>query len=136
MRTQRIGERRIDGSGLDRRRGLVERRATPPATVTVERELRDQEHRPVDIPHRPVEPMIRIFKDAQPDDLVRQVGRVGRVIVASDAHKHEQPVLDGGYQSAIHPHTGQGHTLHDGSHRRIASHRPDDTVQLLLPPAF
>ena len=63
--------------------------------------------------------MVRIFKDAQPDDLVRQVGRIGRIIVASDAHEHEQPVLDGGHDSAVHSHTRRGHTLHDGSHREI-----------------
>ena len=66
--------------------------------------------------HRPMKPMVRIFKDAQPDDLVRQVGRIGRVIVASDTNEHEQSVLDGGHQPVIHAHTCRGHTLDDGSH--------------------
>ena len=82
----------IDESGvkpfcLSGRGRLGERRAVAACAIAVERELRDDEDLPADIPHGAVHLALIVVKDAQVAYFLGQVSRFAGIICFGDANK-------------------------------------------------
>src|SRR5581483_4773851 len=98
-----------------RRSGVIERRPLAATDVSVERELRNHQHRALALAKVEIHLAVLIVEDAKADDLLGEVLGIGLAIALAYAEKNEQPIGDFSCHLARHRHPGTADALDNGS---------------------
>jgi hypothetical protein len=100
-------------------------RTSPLATVSEQRELRDDTEGPAHIEQRPVHLALVVEEDAQMHQLLCEQLRIFLSVVPPDADQRQEPLLHHGDRLVADAHRRARDTLRDGSHGSIwAAKRP------------
>jgi hypothetical protein len=93
------------------RRGVCKAGATPPARISVEGELRDDQHFAANIEQRAVHPALVVAKDAQIDNFVSQGLDLNLAVALSYSQQHQEPLTYLAHYFPVYGHTGMAYTL-------------------------